>query len=48
MQALGLVRMSKKQNFAEISFKNNQSVKKWGWAACAITVSRDRKCVNLL
>ena len=32
MQALGLVRIFKKQNFVEISFKKVQSVKRWGWA----------------
>ena len=32
MQALGLVRIFKKQNFVEISFTKIQSVRKGGWA----------------
>ena len=38
MQALGLVRISKKQNFVEISFKKNSECKKWNWAHASFRV----------
>ena len=32
MHALGLVRISKKPNFVDITCKKSKTVKKWGWA----------------